>query len=100
MKEELKLFLQKVISDEDLQKKMQDCKSPEEAYAVASSVQEGFTFEEFTETMTKVYELANQEDIELTDEDLAKAAGGDTLQMSITISVSVSLTAAAIPAFL
>ena len=73
MKEEIKLFLQKVANDEELQKKIHACKSPEEAYAVASSVQEGFTFEEFVDEMTKLKESIDQD---LTDEDLAKAAGG------------------------
>jgi predicted ribosomally synthesized peptide with nif11-like leader len=75
MKEELKLFLQKLTEDKDLQEKMQACKTPEEAYAVASLVQEGFTFEEFTETMTKLH-TAMSDSEELSDEDLAQAAGG------------------------
>lgn len=73
MKEEIILFLKKATEDEEIQKRMMACKSPEEAYAVASSVQEGFTFEEFTETMTKINELSSKE---LSDEDLAAAAGG------------------------
>ena len=85
MKEEIKLFLQKVASDEALQKKLQGCKSPEEAYEIARSVQEGFTFEEFTETMKKLREQIGEE---LTDEDLAKASGG-------TISAVVSLFSSA-----
>jgi predicted ribosomally synthesized peptide with nif11-like leader len=73
MKEEIKLFLQKAAEDRELQQKLQACKTPEEAYAIASSVQDGFTFEEFTEAMAKLYEQAGAE---LSDEDLAKAAGG------------------------
>ncbi len=73
MKEELKLFFQKVAEDRELQEKMQSCKSPEEVYVIASSVQDGFTFEEFTEATAELYE---QTTAELTDEDLAKAAGG------------------------
>jgi predicted ribosomally synthesized peptide with nif11-like leader len=74
MKEELKLFLQKAANDTALQEKLQGCKSPEEAYAIASSVQEGFTFEEFVEAGQKLNDMAESQD--LTDEDLAKAAGG------------------------
>jgi predicted ribosomally synthesized peptide with nif11-like leader len=73
MKEELKLFFQKVAEDRELQEKLQACKSPEEVYVIASSVQDGFTFEEFTETAAELYEQATAE---LSDEDLAKAAGG------------------------
>lgn len=79
MKEELKLFMKKLMSDEELQKKMQACKSPEEAYAIASSVQGGFTFEEFVEAMTKTNSALSQDE-ELSDEDLAMAAGGNGIE--------------------
>lgn len=89
MKEEIKLFLQKVASDEALQKKLKDCKSPEEAYEFASSVQDGFTFEEFTETMKK---LRNEVGEELTDEDLAKASGG-TIGLTVSVvTISIEVT--------
>lgn len=73
MKEEMTLFLKKAAEDKDLQERIMACKSPEEAYVVASSVQDGFTLEEFVETMTKINELSSRE---LSDEDLAVAAGG------------------------
>lgn len=87
MKEEIKLFIQKAAKDEGLQKKLQACKSPEEAYAIASSVQEGFTFEEFAETITKIHDAMGQNG-ELSDEDLAKAAGGLT-DTEFLVSASV-----------
>jgi predicted ribosomally synthesized peptide with nif11-like leader len=93
------LFYQKVAEDRELLEKMQACKSPEEAYALASSVQDGFTFEEFVETMTKLYSAMNQDE-ELSDEDLAMAAGGgagefiDEHRTSISIvGTIVSVTA-------
>ncbi len=88
MKEEIKLFLQKVAEDEELRHKLMECKSPEEAYAIASSVQDGFTFEEFVAAGQKLQEV-HENNQELTDEDLAKAAGGVS-----TDSIIVSVTSA------
>lgn len=73
MNENLKAFLEKVSKDEALQAKFQNVHSPDEAYALASSVQEGFTKEEFVETMTKLYQM---EKGELSDEDLEAVSGG------------------------
>jgi predicted ribosomally synthesized peptide with nif11-like leader len=93
IKEEMKLFLQKAAESQELQEKMQACKSPEEAYAIASSVQDGFTFEEFTETMTKLNDVVNKE---LSDEDLAMAAGGSEIEdISIVTVITFSATATA-----
>ena len=93
MKEEMKLFIQKLVTDEELQRKMLACKSPEEAYALASSVQEGFTFDEFVETMT---ELNDMEDQELTREDMAKVAGGVSIgDMLISGSAIVTVIGSA-----
>lgn len=89
MKEEIKLFLQKAAEDEELQQKLAACRSPEEAYALASSVQDGFTFEEFVETMTKMNDIVNNGDQELSDEDLAMAAGGMSVTEMIIASASV-----------
>jgi predicted ribosomally synthesized peptide with nif11-like leader len=97
MKEELKLFIQKLAEDKELQDKMQTCKSPEEAYAIASSVQEGFTFEEYTETMTKLYNEIKQGDQELTDEDLSMAAGGVSTSEAILSAVTVIGSAIGLP---
>jgi predicted ribosomally synthesized peptide with nif11-like leader len=92
MKEELKLFLEKLASDKDLQEKMQACKNPKEAYDIASSVQDGFTYEEFVKTMTQ---LRDESEKELTDEDLEKAAGGtiSVIIMGVSIVATASLGA-------
>ena len=94
MKEEIKLFVLKILNDTELEKNLQACKSPEEAYAFASSVQEGFTYEEFVEAMTKLYEVANQDEIELSDEDLAKAAGGATTDEIVGTVITTVISAA------
>jgi predicted ribosomally synthesized peptide with nif11-like leader len=66
-------FLEKVANDEELQAKMQKATNPDEAYAIASSVQDGFTKEEFVAVMQ---ELNAQTDQELSDDDLEQVAGG------------------------
>jgi predicted ribosomally synthesized peptide with nif11-like leader len=103
MKEEIKLLLQKFADDTELQEKMSKCKSPEEAYAIASSVQEGFTFEEFVDEMTKLNNMLNGE---LSDEDLAKVAGGNLssgearkLSIGVTVSTSVITAGMVVAAF-
>ena len=47
MNENFRLFFEKVAADPELQAKLSECKSPDEAYALASGIQEGFTKEEF-----------------------------------------------------
>lgn len=89
--ENLKAFVERMFKDEDLASRMAACKSPEEAYALASSEQEGFTFEEFTEAMTALRDAYSQE---ISDEDLARAAGGvDTGVVIGSVSWSVMVTA-------
>lgn len=92
MNENIKKFIEKAIEDKELQEKMAACKNPEEAYEIANSVQEGFTMEEFIRAMQELYDLTHEG--ELTDEDLAKAAGGAKKQESSTpiyvTSVSVA----------
>lgn len=98
MKDEIILFLKKLTDDTDLQEKMAACRTPEEAYDIASSVQPGFTIEEFTEAMTAVKESIESSEA-LSDEDLAKAAGGitsdDLDRIALTVmSASIASTAA------
>ena len=91
MNENIRLFVEKVINDKKLQDKMAACKSPEEAYAVASSIQGGFTMEEFTAAMQELYDRTHENDI--TDEDLAKAAGGANEGDDFTVFLSMAGTA-------
>ena len=70
MNESIKLLLKKLSEDEALAAKFKDMKSPDEAYALAASVQEGFTKEEF---VAAVEGIANGD---LSADDLEKLAGG------------------------
>lgn len=68
-------FLKKVAADEALQAKMQSITDVDEAYALASSVQGGFTKEEFAEEMARLQDSVD-EDEELGMDDLMAVAGG------------------------
>jgi predicted ribosomally synthesized peptide with nif11-like leader len=68
--------LEKVAADEELQAKMQKATNPDEAYAIASAVQDGFSKEEFVEVMQA---LNAQNANELSEDDLNKVAGGKLL---------------------
>lgn len=93
MNENIKLFLQKIATDSELAAKMQDLKTADEAYEFASSIQDGFTKEEFFEAMEKIKTAAEGQ--ELSDEDLAKLAGGEvSMNWETTVSFSVSAATA------
>ena len=100
MNENIRLFLEKMAADQELQARFSQITDPDEAYAMASSVQSGFTKEEFIETMTAIREAMNED---LSDEDMAKSAGGvsDEVKVSVFLSVTsafsgaVTVTAAA-----
>ena len=76
MNENIQKFLEKFTTDEELQAKFSALKSPEEAYELAKSVQDGFTLEEFLEAAKSINEL---DEGDISDEDLAAAAGGDAI---------------------
>jgi len=100
MNENIKLLLQKLAEDQEMQTRFSQITDPDEAYSLASSIQPGFTKEEFIETMTAI---RNAMEEDLTDEDMAKSAGGvsDEVQVSVFLSVTsafsgaVTVTAAA-----
>lgn len=73
MNESILALIKKVTESEELQAKFAALDSPEEAYELAKTIQEGFTKEEFVEVMTA---LSSAADGDITDEDLAVAAGG------------------------
>ena len=99
MNEKIKAFLQKVAQDEQLAAKLSACKTPEEAYAVASGVVEGFSKEEFVSTMAQV-KAAEEASTTLSEEDIGKMAGGDVDWDAVTQSVisSAATSAGAIAA--
>ncbi len=79
MNENIKNLLEKVSGDEALLARFSACKTVDEAYDLASSLVGGYTKEEFVEVMTAL-NAANDADI--SDEDLAEAAGGSSSYMS------------------
>ena len=96
MNENIKILLDKVSGDEALLAKFSACKSIDEAYELASSLVSGYTKEEFVEVMNA---LNATDDADISDEDLAEAAGGATSFVSrdpsggpITKSVAKSIT--------
>ena len=82
-------ILEKVSEDADLQAKFSQIKDLDEAYALASSAQSGFTKEELVSEMNKIKEAMEEN---LTDEDMARSAGGDpdTQMISVTVVTVVS----------
>ncbi len=94
MNEKIKEFLQKMAQDDELATKFGACKTPEEAYALATGVVEGFSKEEFVSAMEQV-KAALDTSTTLTDEDLSKFAGGDEVSELVSYSVISSVSTAA-----
>ena len=88
MNENIKKLMQKVAADESLQAKMKSFTDIDEAYEFASSIQDGFTKEEFTDIMKKLSEKMSDNG-ELSDDDLASIAGGAGTTTELTIAGSV-----------
>jgi len=80
-------FLKKVKQDEALAAKFQGVTNPDEAYALAASVQDGFTQEEFISAMEQI------NNGELSQDDLAAMAGGVD-ETGIIISGASTVTGA------
>ena len=89
MNEKIELFLQKVEKDEALAAKLSAIRNPDEAYALAASVQDGFTKEEFVAAMEGI------RNGDLSADDLGKLAGGVDATATISVSMSVYSGAAA-----
>ena len=96
--ESLKEFFVKAANDQEAQAKLRACTTPDEAYAVASSIQGGFTKEEFMETASKIQEAFGSMD--LTDEDLNALSGGLGTQEIVGISLGSVISAAVIAGIL
>ena len=97
MNENIRLFLEKVAADPELQKKFSQIDNADDSYALASEIQGGFTKEEFISEMLRLKESMDEN---LTDEDLAKSAGGGdgTSPLSAAISISGVITMSAVTA--
>lgn len=93
----IKLF-EKLSQDDELVAKMQACTTPDEAYAVASEAQDGFTQEEFVEAMNEINKLSGS--AELSDEDLELVAGGlsEGGAIGLTAGICLGLPAVAMAA--
>lgn len=74
MNEKLSAFLSKVVEDEALQAKFEELDNFDDAYELASSIQDGFSKEEFVKAMEAIRDAA---DDDISDEDLAAIAGGE-----------------------
>ena len=79
MNENIKTLLTKITESEELQAKFAGLDTPEKAYELAKTLQDGFTKEEFLEAAKEIAE-AQTEDI--SDEELAAAAGGTDAEMN------------------
>ena len=73
MNENIRIMLEKLANDVELQQNFANIATPDEAYAFACSIHGGYTKEEFFETMQALRDL---QDADVTDEDLNKVAGG------------------------
>ena len=83
MNENIKKFLAKVEQSPELQAQFSKIRNIDEAYKLAATVQDGFTKEEFISEMKKLYENAIQD---LSEEDIAKIAGGLSDEAATAIS--------------
>ena len=95
MNENIKAFLEKVAASPDLQAQLSQIRNPDEAYKLATSVQDGFTTDEFVSEMKKLYEAQT---VDLSDEDIAKVAGGggsDVINTVVASGVGVIFTVSA-----
>lgn len=73
MNENIRALFGKIAESEELQAKFAGLNTPEEAYELAKTIQDGFTMEEFLEAARAVSAGANGD---ISDEVLASAAGG------------------------
>ena len=84
-------IFKKAAEDQELQAIFSQIKDPDEAYELAISIQPDFTKEEFIEAMTAIRDSMSED---LTDEDMAKSAGGaDPEVISIAVTGATAVTA-------
>lgn len=93
MNEKIKAVLRKIAADPELVARLNACQNPDEAYKLASSLQDGFTQEEFVSAMKDLDAAVKADD--LSDADLEKIAGGGTSELVLSFGVSVVGSASA-----
>ena len=86
MTKDLETLIEKLMMDKALAEQLGACKSEDEAYAFACTVQDGFTKEEFVEAMNAICQANNNGDI--SREDLANVAGGSNEDTWWTFTVT------------
>ena len=86
MNENVKKCMEKVAQDSELTAKLSAIQDPDEAYRLASSVQDGFTKEEFIAAMKELTAVNG----DLTDADMKKFAGGEDVISAATVSATTS----------
>lgn len=79
MNENISKLLKKIQEDEEIQKKFEGVDSAEKFYEIALTIQDGYSYEEFVEAMKS---LKQDTDVELSDEDMEKVAGGHSYTAS------------------
>ena len=92
MNENIQKFLKRLSEDPEVAAKFNAVKDPDEAYTIASSIQDGFTKEEFMAAVEAI-KASMQSSGELSDEDLNKVAGGDASEVVSDITESVLASA-------
>ena len=92
MNEKIVLFLKKLEKDEALAAKLSAIRNPDEAYALAASVQDGFTKEEFVAAMEGI------RNGELSADELTRMSGGSDDDINLSASITVSLYATTVTA--
>ena len=82
MNENIKALMARIAGSEELQAKFAELDTLEKAYEFACTLQGGFTKEEFLDAV----EALNNENGDISDEDLAAAAGGtgDGIKIDVT----------------
>ena len=73
MNENITALLTRIAESDELQAKFAGLDTPEKAYELAKTLQDGFTKEEFLEAAK---EIAEAQSGDISDEELASAAGG------------------------
>ena len=84
MNENIKLLFEKLGKDEAAVAKLQAITDPDEAYKFVSAIQGGYTKEELIEAMSQ---LKGAGDGELSDAEVAAAAGGTSTAEAISTSI-------------
>ena len=77
MKEDLELFFERLLTDQEFREKFIETKSAEEGYEMAKEYIPGVSLKEFKEGLTDLHDrFANRSYKELSDDSLSSVSGG------------------------